>query len=118
VSTYTKTKRDAYWNNREASLAKSAAYYRANSARIKDAFFIRKYGATRAELISRLGARCGCCGTINEPTRRGWHIDHDHHTGRIRGLLCLRCNTGIGKLGDSIEGVMRAVAYLKNGATK
>jgi protein-arginine kinase activator protein McsA len=40
-------------------------------------------------------------------------IDHDHKTGQVRGILCTGCNTAIGKLGDSISGLKRAVNYLK-----
>ena len=41
------------------------------------------------------------------------HFDHDHKTGKYRGFLCHFCNTGIGKLGDDIEGVARALRYLE-----
>ena len=56
--------------------------------------------------------RCECC---NEPFRSGkaTHLDHDHVTGKFRGWLCNRCNMGLGNLGDSIEGVERAIAYLR-----
>lgn len=40
------------------------------------------------------------------------HLDHDHTTGKFRGWLCSRCNTAIGKLGDNVAGVRRALAYL------
>jgi hypothetical protein len=40
------------------------------------------------------------------------NLDHDHTTGAIRGLLCFKCNTGIGKLGDSAEMLLRAADYL------
>lgn len=39
-------------------------------------------------------------------------IDHDHKTGRVRGLLCGRCNSGIGFFGDTLEGVLNAARYL------
>ena len=39
------------------------------------------------------------------------HLDHDHDTGKFRGWLCLKCNMGIGQLGDTREGVAAAVAY-------
>jgi len=39
-------------------------------------------------------------------------IDHDHDTGKIRGVLCWNCNTAIGKLGDDVAGLERALAYL------
>jgi len=40
-------------------------------------------------------------------------LDHDHRTGKFRGWLCHDCNTSIGKLGDTFDGVMRAADYLK-----
>ena len=41
-------------------------------------------------------------------------IDHCHDTGKIRGVLCNHCNTGMGLLGDNIEGIEKALKYLKN----
>lgn len=51
--------------------------------------------------------RCAICGE-----ERPLHVDHDHVTEEIRGLLCSTCNTGIGKLGDTVEGLQRAIGYL------
>jgi hypothetical protein len=42
------------------------------------------------------------------------NIDHCHETNEVRGILCSGCNTGLGHLGDNIDGLLRAVAYLKN----
>ena len=39
-------------------------------------------------------------------------IDHDHKTGKIRGLLCHYCNSGLGLLGDTIERVTNTIEYL------
>lgn len=64
------------------------------------------------EIFTAQDGRCGCCKVI-EPGETGWHIDHDHQTGEIRGILCSSCNTGIGFLGDNVEGLQRAIAYLK-----
>lgn len=55
--------------------------------------------------------KCECCGSGNRG--RGWCVDHDHSTGRIRGILCHQCNTAIGQLGDTLESVLRAVKYLQ-----
>jgi len=52
---------------------------------------------------------CHCCGR----KIKSLHFDHDHKTGKYRGFLCHFCNTGIGKLGDDIEGVTRALRYLE-----
>ena len=55
-----------------------------------------------------LGTPCECCGT----TEQKLHWDHCHETHEHRGWLCNNCNTGIGKLGDDIEGVIKALDYL------
>ena len=55
---------------------------------------------------------CDLCGKTGGPPRR-YHVDHCHETGRIRGVLCAGCNTGLGKLGDNREGLLRALDYLE-----
>lgn len=74
------------------------------------------------EMLQRQGGVCAICGT---PPRKSnlkataLDIDHDHATGRVRGLLCGNCNTSLGKLGDTAEGVRRfceaALVYLSEG---
>ena len=54
---------------------------------------------------------CHCCGVMTEPKKL--HLDHDHDTFDFRGWLCRRCNGGLGQLGDSIEGLQKALTYLK-----
>jgi len=51
---------------------------------------------------------CECCKKI--PTK--WCLDHDHSNNSFRGWLCDRCNTGIGKLGDDLGGIVNAMNYL------
>jgi hypothetical protein len=46
------------------------------------------------------------------PAKGGLHLDHDHETGEFRGWLCWHCNTGIGKLGDTPDGLRNALDYL------
>lgn len=53
---------------------------------------------------------CECCDRL--PGQKGMHLDHCHKTGKFRGWLCHLCNTGIGKLSDDREGLLRALAYL------
>lgn len=77
----------------------------------------RKYGITKEEyqqMFLEQDGRCAICGT-NEFQGSGGtpHVDHDHITGKVRGILCHHCNTAIGQFGDSIELMLEAIAYLK-----
>jgi len=67
-------------------------------------------------LINAHGGRCAICK--GAPTRTGrLHVDHDHATGQIRGLLCDSCNLGLGKFGDSPDRLRAAIAYLGQSGT-
>lgn len=83
------------------------------------------YGLTRAEraaLEAAQGGVCAICGDGESAfhqsgTKRRLCVDHDHHTGRVRGLLCNRCNIMLGRVNDDIEVLRRAIAYLERGGT-
>jgi hypothetical protein len=51
---------------------------------------------------------CECCGKV--PYK--WVLDHDHSNDKFRGWLCSRCNEGLGKLGDNLDGIIKATNYL------
>ncbi len=56
----------------------------------------------------------GCCNICGKWCGDNLHVDHDHNTGTVRGLLCSDCNLGLGKLGDTLEGLQKALDYLNN----
>ena len=58
------------------------------------------------------GTQCACCGRIDK-----LFCDHDHATGKCRSWICRNCNSGIGQLGDSEEGLKQALAYLERTRT-
>lgn len=81
---------------------------------------LRLYGLTparHAALLKKQGGVCAICGNPETRILRGTltclNVDHDHKTGRVRGLLCWACNMGLGRLGDSLERVRAAVSYLE-----
>lgn len=78
----------------------------------------KKYGLTKEQYQERLEAQGGCCVICRDgKTKRDFHIDHEHTTGRIRGLLCSRCNTGLGQFRDSIGFLAKAQEYLRENLT-
>lgn len=82
-----------------------------------------KYGITVEQYNEMLEAQNGVCAICEEappqePTRKGksnkLHVDHDHETLRVRGLLCLRCNVVLGAIEDDPELLESMIQYLKN----
>lgn len=72
-----------------------------------------RYNTTKEEHEAMLSQQGGKCAICNKPVSgKNEHIDHDHETGTIRGILCSSCNLGIGKFEDSPELLVKAAEYL------
>lgn len=60
--------------------------------------------------------RCGLCGQVPANTQHAKLLpDHNHKTGKFRGVICGQCNRGLGLLGDTLEQIRLALAYLEHG---
>lgn len=73
------------------------------------------YGLTPQQyqlLLQSQNERCAICLRHKDEVVRGLAIDHDHVTKRVRGLLCLSCNTILGLSKESVEVLEATVAYL------
>jgi len=115
--------------NHKYILAKERLYYQENKERL-DAYkrkhsknnphllfaqrIRRKYGIGVDDYNSAALIQDGKCALCRRGDAR-LVIDHDHKTGRFRGLLCVRCNAAMGTFGDSVEGLQKAMLYLENG---
>jgi|SRR6516165_3358633 len=85
--------------------------YRQRTGYGRDWELRRRYGITLVqwlEMVDAVDEKCEICGFADEALC----VDHDHETGRIRGVLCRRCNRSIGQLGDTPEHLQRALDYL------
>lgn len=102
-----------YEANREKELAHSKAYYEANRERLKDLELKRKYGLSLDQQQAMFERQKGQCCICKEA--QPLNVDHDHSTGEVRGLLCHRCNTGVGYFRDNPTFLQRAARYLKKG---
>ena len=83
---------------------------------------LRKYGMTLEQyeaMLAAQGGGCALCGKRPEHYRKSLHVDHEHETGRVRGILCAGCNTLLGRLGqcgrDFLEKMLQ---YLVSGGAR
>lgn len=101
------------------------AHYRRYALSQRYAMLWKKYGISPERYDCFLLAQHSRCLICNEfmidavsrggrKTGRSVTVDHDHKTGEPRGLLCAKCNTGIGMFGENVEVMQRALDYVKN----
>lgn len=64
------------------------------------------------ELFVKQEGRCAICGKHQSEMNKAIHVDHDHVTGEIRGLLCDKCNFGLGMFKDDPELMIKAANYI------
>ena len=79
----------------------------------KESYIKQAHGITTAQYAELLAQQAGCaiCGTT--APKGGWHLDHNHTTGKRREFLCNPCNRGIGYLQDSEQLLLNAASYLR-----
>lgn len=106
-----------YRENRDELLVTRQIYASGHRDEIEDYRLRAAYGISLAqyeEMLVAQDGRCRICGSDKADSRgRSLHVDHDHATGRVRGLLCNQCNHAIGLLQDSPERFERAADYLR-----
>ncbi len=73
----------------------------------------RRFGITFDEYLVMFREQAGNCAICLRQPEKHLNVDHCHDTGKVRGLLCSRCNLALGHLGDDIEAVFRAAMYLQ-----
>lgn len=71
----------------------------------------RRYGLTAADVDQMIEAQGGTCALCRQRTPT--HVDHDHVTGAVRGVLCSGCNQGLGNFRDDAAALCRAIDYLE-----
>lgn len=73
----------------------------------------RKFGITTVDYDQMLAAQNGSCAICKQQPTSTLHVDHDHNTGRLRKLLCSRCNLGLGIFNDDVELFATAILYVE-----
>lgn len=114
IANRTEYRRRYYAANRDKALAQANAWRRNNRDRWLDANRKAKYGipyGTYDRMLATQGGGCAVCGNP-PPADKALHVDHDHETGKVRGLLCDLCNRGLGYFSDSADRLRDAADYL------
>lgn len=95
-----------YWNNESDKQSEARRAYK----------YKKEFGITIEDydkMFIEQGGRCAICGKHHsEIERKHFSVDHCHNTGIVRGLLCHKCNSGLGAFGDDINKLKLAVVYL------
>lgn len=101
---------------KECDHARVRVYHKDNKAKVTKRQLIshrrRLYGLNEEEYNNMILSQNNLCAICNKPSNKTLHIDHDHVTGRVRGLLCSNCNLGIGLLEEDLIILNRAIEYL------
>jgi hypothetical protein len=111
--------------NPELVRAYQVSYRERNRELLGDKERERRFGITRHEYAKMFHEQNGVCAICSKPetaTRNGkikaLAVDHNHQTGKVRGLLCSDCNTGIGKLKEDRNIFVSAIRYLDKHSDK
>jgi hypothetical protein len=101
-------RREHYLRNIEKYISKANKWNKAHpSYKIAN-----RYGMTGAEYLFLFSQQNGICKICGKKDDKPLHVDHDHLTGKVRGLLCRSCNLGIGHFKDDPSLLKNASEYL------
>lgn len=104
------------YNNECKVCACSRVKRNTDPQRVRENSLKRTYGITQKDydiMLEQQGGKCACCGTTEHQTRwNNFCVDHDHTTGKVRGLLCKSCNIALGELNDNVDTIKKMISYL------
>ncbi len=102
---------------RACCIKRTTDYNLKNRPHIKDNHLKRTYGITLTEFNERLDEQnggCAICGTTEPGGKwKNFHVDHNHETRKVRGLLCNSCNVTLGVVKEDIHTLKSMIEYLE-----
>ncbi len=104
-----------YRRNSARVIARTMAYQKSNPDKQRNWQLKYNFGITAEKYDSMLKEQNNSCAICQSPVPQGagrFHVDHDHKTGQVRGLLCNNCNLGLGFFADNIDKLTKAAKYL------
>ena len=93
----------------EKATEKKKQYNRARGRKDRTGFSVEEFN----KKLEEQNYKCAICQT-DTPSSINWHADHNHNTKQKRGILCQKCNMGLGLFKDNVEALERAVMYLNH----
>jgi hypothetical protein len=119
--TFSSPSYQAYCSFCKESTDNDPAYYQANRQKALDNWLYSRYGLTVSDYEGILASQnngCAICGGTETPldqtgVYRRMPVDHDHPTGKTRGILCHPCNTSLGNMHDNPALLRKAADYLE-----
>jgi len=105
---WNRSNRQQYNANKNRSAKNNPLSTKGRQLRIKFNISIEEYN----QLLDLQNYKCAICQD-ECPTGRQLAVDHNHRTGKVRGLLCMECNIGLGKFKDSDDLLIKAISYLE-----
>jgi hypothetical protein len=104
-------------NNKLVCSERKRNYTKKHPDETKSYFLTKNYGITLGKynlMLFTQNGLCAICRNLSKDKRKKYLcVDHDHQTGKNRGLLCSKCNIGVGQFNDSAENLRRAAEYLE-----
>ena len=104
--------REYYLKNRERIRAQQKSYTERNKRASFQARLRKKYDLSPSDFDRMIQKQAGRCKICRDPMINP-QVDHDHKTMKVRGLLCINCNTMIGLAGDDPSVLTTASRYLR-----
>lgn len=101
---------------KEKHLERCRAYRKKNKEKLSKMDrkkWLRHYGLTQDEYDQMFLEQHGVCFLCKRTDTRRLSVDHNHFTGKVRKLLCTKCNAGLGNFDESISVMEQAIQYLK-----
>lgn len=103
---YSKTEERKIWEKKYSNKPKT-------KLRRRNIFLLKHYGISLEYYNKMVKKQQGLCAICYKKAKRDLDVDHNHKTGKIRGLLCRECNVGLGYLKDNLKTAIRLVKYLR-----
>ncbi len=107
----------SYRNSNKEKMNKNNLEWRTKNPEYNRIKVLKKYGLTVDDYNKMFANQDGCCAICKihqSEIKTTFSVDHCHQTNKVRGLLCIKCNTAIGSLQDNIELLDKAKQYLIN----